>query len=93
MSASKPDTLTVQFHFGAEHTSFPAALTDALSALKERATSELKIVVDPSFDYFLNYKGDTVEDEAQTLGHLQGEHATPHVQFHIKKRPKGGTPA
>lgn len=90
MNAAKADSVTTQFHFGAEDTSFAASLAETLAALKEKAMKELTIVVDPSFDYLLNYEGSTVESEAQTLGQLLGEHVRPHVDFHIKKRPKGG---
>ena len=88
MAASKPSGVTVQFHLGAEHTAFDANLTDTLASLKHTA---LNIVIDPSIDYLLNFQGQTVENETQTLGQLLGEHPRPHVEFHIKKRPKGGT--
>lgn len=90
MSASKPSGITVQFHLGAEHTAFDANLTDTLASLKQTALNNLNIVVDPSIDYLLNFQGQTVENETQTLGQL-GERPRPHIEFHIKKRPKGGS--
>ena len=86
----KKHIVTVEFHLGAEHTSFEATLSESLASLKDKALSELKIVVDPNIDYLLGFEGKTIEDETQTLGQLLGSHPKSHVQFHIKKRPKGG---
>ena len=88
--SSKPQTVTVQFHLGAEHTRFETGLGEALASLKQRALTELKIAVDPSIDYLLSFEGATIENETQTLAQLLGDHPRPHVEFHIKKRPKGG---
>ena len=93
MANPKSENMTVQFHFGAEHTSFVAGLGETLGSLKEKAMTELKIVLDPSLDYLLNFQGSTIENETQTLGQLLGDQVRPHVEFHIKKRPKGGRAA
>lgn len=84
------ETITVQFHLGAEHTRFDANTTDTLAALKQTALANMQIVLDPGVDYLLSYQGETIENETQTLGQLLGEHPRPHVEFHVKKRPKGG---
>ena len=52
--------------------------------------SGVKIVIDPGIEYLLSFEGRTIENETQTLGQLLGDHPRPHVEFHIKKRPKGG---
>jgi hypothetical protein len=88
----KPQTITVQFHFGAEHTSFESGESESLASLKLKALTNLKIVIDPSIDYLLSFEGKTVENETITLGQLLGDHVRPHVEFQIKKRPKGGAP-
>jgi hypothetical protein len=89
-AAPQPHSVTVQFNLGAEHTRFEASLSDSLSSLKEKALTEMKIVIDPSIDYLISFEGTTITDETQTLGHLLGDHPRPDVEFQIKKRPKGG---
>jgi hypothetical protein len=91
MTSPGPHTAIVQFNLGAEHTRFEANLSDSLSSLKEKALVDLKIVIDPSIDYLLSFEGTTISDETQTLRHLLGQHPRPNVEFHIKKRPKGGS--
>ena len=81
---------SVNFHLGAEHTTFKTPGSTTLSAVKERGLDDLHIVRDPAFDYLLNYRGELVSDEMQTLAHLVGEHGGNTVTLHIKKRPKGG---
>ena len=90
MPSQRPQNVTVQFHLGAEHASFDAGLGDTLASLKQKALTELKIVIDPGIEYLLSFEGRTIENETQTLGQLLGDHPRPHVEFHIKKRPKGG---
>lgn len=88
--ATKSHAITVQFHLGAEHARFEAELTDSITALKHIALERLKVVVDAGVDYLLDFEGKPVENEAQTLGQLLGPHPKRHVEFHIRKRPKGG---
>jgi hypothetical protein len=87
----KPQTqFTVNFHFGAEHTKFEIPGNTTLTAVKDRGLADLHIVIDPAFDYLLNYEGTLIENETQTLEHLVGEHGSTNVTFHVQKRPKGG---
>lgn len=86
----KSKSTIVEFHLGAEHVAFETELSATLASLKARGLTELQIVIDPSIDYLLRFEGATVEDENQTLAALLGDHPRPRVQFHIKKRPKGG---
>jgi glutamate-1-semialdehyde aminotransferase len=88
---STPTSITVVFHFGAEHTSFDADPTETLAALKQRALGALNVVFDPSLDYILSFDGHDIVDETQSLSMLLGGHSRPKVVFHIKKRPKGGS--
>jgi hypothetical protein len=92
MAHENPSIVTVQVHFGAEHTTFEASLSDSVATVRANATTNLKVALDPAIDYFLDFKGETVENEAQTLGQLLGPHAGPRANFHLKKRPKGGGP-
>ena len=84
------ETIHVNFHFGAEHVRFDAAASTAVGVLKADALAKLQIVSDPNIDYFLVFEGHTVENETQSLAALLGAHPRPSVDFHIKKRPKGG---
>jgi hypothetical protein len=92
MSQENPSIVTVQVHFGAEHTTFEASLSESVATVRATATNNLHVVLDPAIDYFLEFKGVTVENETQTLGQLLGPHAGPRENFHLKKRPKGGSP-
>lgn len=85
-----PGEFTVDIHLGAEHTTFKTPGTTTLAAVKERGLDDLHIVRDPAFDYLLNYRGELVSDETQTLAHLVGEHGETTVTLHVQKRPKGG---
>lgn len=84
----KPTEFTVNFHLGAEHTKFETPGTTTLTAVKERGLGDLHIVVDPAFDYLLNFEGALIENETQTLEQLAGRHLN--VTLHVQKRPKGG---
>lgn len=81
---------TVNFHLGAEHTTFKTPGTTTLAAVKETGLDDLHIVRDPAFDYLLNFRSELVSDETQTLAHLVGEHGGTTVTLHVQKRPKGG---
>jgi hypothetical protein len=84
----QPD-FTINFHFGNEHTKFDAPGTTTVAAVKERGLHDLNIVVDPAFDYLLNFRGHLIENETQTLEQLV-ENGDTNVTFHVQKRPKGG---
>jgi len=90
---TKPPTKTTEFevtvHFGAEHTKFEAPPSTLVGSVRERALVDLHIVVDPAFDYLLNHDGVT-EPDTSTLENIVGGSGKTHVEFHIKKRPKGG---
>lgn len=86
----KPSSdFTVNLHLGNEHATFEAPGTTTVAAIKERGLRELNIVIDPAFDYLLNFRSSLVDDETQTLAHLVA-HGDSHVTFHVQKRPKGG---
>ena len=88
-TSSNPQSLTVQFHLGAENTTFDAAPGEVISALKEKALKELRIAADPSIEYTLSLEGKDVENETQAV--LQFGNRPDHkLRFQIKKRPKGG---
>lgn len=93
MAHENPSTVTVQVHFGADQTNIKASPGDSVASLKATALNELNIVLDPAIDYFLEFEGQTIENETQTLEQLLGAHPRPHINFHVKKRPKGGEPA
>lgn len=90
MTHENPSKVTVQVHFGADHTTFEAPLSETVAEVKANALNNLHVVQDPAIDYLLEFEGETVEDETQTLGHLLGAHPHQSVNFHVKKRPKGG---
>ena len=90
MSGAPSNTIEVGFHLGAEHAKFDAAPETTISALKEQALRELKIPSDPNIDYYLTFEGTTVENESTPLSSLLKNEHDKHIEFQIKKRPKGG---
>ena len=88
-TSSKPHSLSVQFHLGAENTSFDVEPGESIGALKQKALEQLKIVADPSIDYTLSLEGKDVENETLTMIQF-GDRPDHKLRFHIKKHPKGG---
>ncbi len=91
MAHSQPATINVRVHSGAEHTTFDVPPSTTLGSVKDRALRELNVVSDPNFDYLLKFEGQDFTDENLTLEALLDGMPRPHVEFHLKKRPKGGS--
>ena len=90
MAVPSSSNITVAFHLGAEHVTIDSAPRTTISADKELALRELQIPADPNIDYYLVFKGTTVEDESKPISTLLANEHERHIEFQIKKRPKGG---
>lgn len=83
--------IRVSFHFGATHATIENATPhNTIAELKATALTNLDIQPTAGVEYQVQYKGDTIANEGQTLAQLVGDHIPAAVQFHLKKLLTGG---